>query len=290
MVIAKLQGGLGNQMFQYAAARAVAGNKAIYLDLSFLDTNSASDAQFTARTFELAVFQHIKTKFIGAVLSRIISRDNKHPVYRLMKKALLPRLKVVTDSADPDTFSNNFNLYFDGYFQSENYFKPVRNSLLREFTFPPLTGAAADWEQSIEQSKNPVSIHVRRGDYLKPAVMAYHGVLPVAYYQKAINTIAEKTHEAEYFIFSDDINWCREHLPLESHRVKFVTSCSAAWQDMALMSRCRHHIIANSSFSWWGAWLSTNPGKVVIAPKQWFAQPELNNKAASIIPADWIKI
>lgn len=290
MVIVKLQGGLGNQMFQYAAARAVAPTRKCYFDLSFLNTNNISNSEFTARRFELSLFPNLNFKFLNTFLTKLISRGNEYKVYSLLRNLLLHGFAAIHNCNSYENYSSARTLYLDGYFQNEQCFKHIRNMLLHEFQFPALTNMAANWLQAISNSTNAVSIHVRRGDYMKPAVLAYHGVLPLTYYQEAIAVTSERIRAAEFFVFSDDINWCRENLTLENKKVNFVTPCGAAWEEMALMSKCRHHIIANSSFSWWGAWLSTGDNKLVVAPERWFADQQMNDENRSLIPADWIKV
>jgi hypothetical protein len=272
MILVKLQGGLGNQMFQYAAAKGIYKNKSIYVDLSFLKKHTQSTATFTRRKFELGLFPNIKLNFAGIlkgwlfVRPTIISDDN---VDEYLNKCLI---------------AHN-NIYLDGYFQNEKYFSNIRGNLLRDFEFPQLTGYALNWAQQISAVDNNVSVHIRRGDYLKAETMAFHGILPTSYYQQAVTIIDKKVLNSHYFVFSDDPEWCESNLPFLEDRVTIVKNNSNVWEDMYLMSICKHHIIANSSYSWWGAWLNKNTNKIVVAPSKWFA-----NEPTDIVPEGWIKI
>lgn len=282
MVIVKLQGGLGNQMFQYAAARNIFTKQPVFLDLSFLLNNTISKPGFTTRGFELDIFNKLKAKKLNPLVTTLLNA--KGLIARSIKKIVLPKLITVTDSNSLNP--NASSVYLDGYFQNENHFAGSRGSLLQEFTFPALTGNSLMWKQKILQTTTPVSIHVRRQDYLNPGVIEHHGVLPVDYYKRACELIQSKVDDAEYFIFSDDKQWCDTAFTFLGDRCHLVDNEGPHWTDMALMSQCKHHIIANSSFSWWGAWLNQYHTKTVIAPKQWFASAGNHN----IIPEDWISL
>jgi len=270
MILVKLQGGLGNQMFQYAAAKGLNHNAAIYIDLSFLRKHNQSTPAFTARSFELGIFPNIKP--IG-LLKRIfffkpttISDDN------------------VTEFLNKGHIAHD-NFYLDGYFQNEKYFINIREELLREFEFPKLTGTALTFAHQITDGHNNVSMHIRRGDYLKAEPLAFHGILPISYYQQAVAIIDEKVLNPHYFVFSDDPEWCEANLSFLENRATIVKNNSKVWEDMYLMSICSHHIIANSSYSWWAAWLNKNKNKIIVTPKQWFV-----NQHTNIVPQGWIKV
>lgn len=286
IVIVKLMGGLGNQMFQYAAARALTSGK-IYFDYSFLNKNNISSEGFTARRFELHIFRRLKIKILNPYVKRLLLTTNKK--YDLLKFLFPNRLKRICHINDSNINENlskkhqNEILYLDGYFQKPTCFNEIRKSLLDEFAFPELDDKFTELLNEIENS-NSVAIHIRRGDYLKSKINEHHGILPITYYQDAISYLSDKLTNPYYFVFSDDPAWCAENLLFLDNKY-IVSDDHQTWVDMYLMSQCKHHIIANSSFSWWGAWLNKNPDKIVIAPKRWFMETETN-----IIPEEWISL
>jgi hypothetical protein len=292
VVISKLQGGLGNQMFEYAFARALSPDKIVFLDHSFLETNQTSTVSFTSRTYSLGIFKLINVKRLDNFKSRVLS--GKGLLYSLLKKIIFPGLKIINDkNAAYYTFrtpENGHTLYTDGYFQSEKYFKHIRTLLLNEFRFPDMCGKCAVLRNNIEAHPNSIGVHVRRGDYLKPGVSDYHGVLPLSYYTNAVASMERLVADAHYFVFSDDMDWCRSHLTILGKNVTFMNTEAAEWTDLALMSSCRHQIIANSSYSWWAAWLNTDIRKVVIAPQKWYADQQFSDVTNDILPDKWIKI
>jgi hypothetical protein len=178
-----------------------------------------------------------------------------------------------------------------GHFQNEKYFESVTKTIRKDFTFPRLPeGALKNLGNAIIKS-NSVSIHVRRGDYLLKKNMEVHGILPITYYNDAMNQILKKIKDPLFFIFSDDIEWAKKHLMIHNNST-FIEPIpnKPDYIDMQLMSLCKHNIIANSSFSWWGAWLNNNSEKIVIAPTKWFQIPEMNELHKNIVPSSWLKI
>lgn len=279
MVIVKLMGGLGNQMFQYAAARSFSKSKKVYIDFSFLNNNKLSNNIFTARSFELKIFSKLKVGRFSKFFLNLINSN------RAIAKFLSPKYLIINDkNVFNDDVKTIQNFYLDGYFQNPIIFQDLRTVLLKELTFPALCGIAKKIEMKISTSENSVAIHVRRGDYLKPEINAIHGVLTMEYYIESIAIINNKITKPFFYIFSDDAIWCEANFSfLDSKEV--ISGKNLAWVDMCLMSKCKHQIIANSSFSWWGAWLNNNPKKIVIAPKKWF-----NQMPTDIIPNEWITL
>jgi hypothetical protein len=177
-------------------------------------------------------------------------------------------------------------LYLVGYWQAHQIVDGVEDQLRREFTFKaPATGKTLEILKSIQNSSCPVSLHVRRGDY----TLAAEGnvALPLSYYERAIDIIREREQNPTFFVFSDDMAFVRENLPRSAHMV-FVDHNDdySSHEDLRLMSHCRHHIIANSTFSWWGAWLDPNAEKIVVAPRQWLLKKD--TYFPQLMPADWI--
>ncbi|MCK4744844.1 alpha-1,2-fucosyltransferase, partial [Candidatus Parcubacteria bacterium] len=216
----------------------------------------------------------------------------KNKISNFLEKLKPIRLRLVITKEQHSHFDSKIlkligNIYLDGYWQSEKYFKNIENSIRKEFTLKnDLQLKAKKLLRKIKNTES-ISIHIRRNDYIshKPANQ-YHGVCHLSYYKKAINVIIKKIDDPHFFVFSDDIDWCKKNL-----KIKFPTifvEGNKDYEDLILMSKCKHNIIANSTFSWWGAWLNNNPNKIVIAPKKWFRKKSINTK--DLIPKTWIKI
>lgn len=238
MIVVKLQGGLGNQMFQYSAGKALALNNNLYLDVSFYNNQHG----ITPRKYGLDIFPNLN----GQIYS---GHQNGMPFIKINEPQIFEPLSSYIDK----------NVYLDGYFQTEKYFKNVSNSLKNDFA------PAKDISEKLIAKypsviQNSVSLHVRRTDYLKASHV--HHVQSIDYYYDGLKAVGKFDH---LYIFSDDIEWCKENLKIP--RTTYVEGNSDV-EDLWIMSMCKNHIIANSSFSWWGAWLSES--KKVIAPKNWF--------------------
>lgn len=274
-------------MFQYATAKSMAGEGSVYFDMEFLSSQTQATATFTPRKPELQIFKNIPIKAVNNTILHTL-KSPKIPA-RLLRKFVF-RNSIIYQS-EKNEFIDLSNvtspiIYLNGYFQDEAYFKSIKQQLLNDFQFPAQTPEGESIKKSILSANNAVSIHIRRGDYLKPEVNAYHGLLPVSYYQKAKAQMESKVISPHYYIFSDDPEWCRQNMELFGNNSTIVSKTrSNIWEDMYLMSLCQHNIIANSSYSWWGAWLNKNPGKIVIAPHNWFTSVTTN-----IVPEHWVKI
>lgn len=277
MICIRLEGGLGNQMFQYAAGRALAlrHQTGLLLDLSML---AKKDPRVTARSFELGRFGHVGQALDerSATMLRWLPRLHRLPAVSRLISQWMP---VVEKSF---AWQRTFNQlpdqsYLVGYWQSHRYFSDIGEILLQELE--PVEELSSTSETLADQMilANSVALHVRRGDYVSLATAAsFHGVLPLSYYEAALRRVGDAIVDPHVFVFSDDPKWCRDNFPFAG-AITYVThnSGAQAWQDLVLMGRCRHHIIANSSFSWWGAWLADQrwgvPDRLVIAPARWFA-------------------
>jgi len=296
MVIVQLKGGLGNQMFQYACGLSIAlkRNSKLFLDTSFLRQNKQSSEHFTARKYELDLFklsaQIAKNTYIKNILSSnsFIKLLNCFPnnSYTFFAESDL------TDHEQLDQLPPK--IYLSGYWQSEYYFKGFEEQIRKEFAFTREINATTNLiSKKIQTANAAVSIHLRRGDYVTSKVAnSVHGVCTLDYYQKAIELLCQEQNHKSFYIFSDDPDWTRKNLIINEGEVTYVSHNlrDDNWQDMYMMSLCRYHIIANSSFSWWGAWLSQQPNKIVIAPKDWFNDPEKNKKSTTIVPNAWTRI
>ena len=291
MIITKLMGGLGNQMFQVATAYALATkyNTKFKLDLSFLNKNNISTESFTAREYELAVFNK-KFEFASQNDLDFFFPKNKKIIVRFTRKIkrLLHNPQIIIDNWNPIGFfeKKSSYIYLDGYWQSEDYFKSYEQEIKKLFQFPTIDDIRKDLVTEI-RAFNSVSIHFRRGDYANNShVKAFHGLLEFDYYQRAMNHINSVVINPKYYIFSDDPEWVKMHFENE---IDFtIIDTESGIKDMYLMSLCKHNIIANSSFSWCAAWLNTNPGKIVVVPKKWFNANDLNYE--HVIPENWQKL
>jgi len=283
---------MGNQMFQYAAGLASARESGAEL---FLDTTFLSDRfprrQFTYRNYDLDVFA-LQPNFTA--FSKISSRIpipgfwlgldlSMHAVGGLLRE----KKEYVFD---PSVLSARGSMALWGRWQTEKYFAKYADEVRAAFQFrDPLTGAAARLAAEIQKT-NSVSLHVRRGDYVAfKSVQATMGDTDLGYYDRAVHYITDHADHPALFIFSDDIAWCREHIkiPFPVTYVDDTSRGSKASFHLHLMSLCKNNIIANSSFSWWGAWLNRNPEKIVVGPKRWETR---QSASTDILPASWIAL
>ena len=293
MIITEINGGLGNQMFQYACGRALAHEKKerLYIDTQSL-INAKTTAEFTARPYELGIFNIQAEELSPALRARFFPKAI--PLKVLYKWIL--NYKIYTEPAfyfNKEIFEVKGNVFLRGYWQTEKYFKTAEDIIRKDFAFEKKKNEETLALADRMQHTNAVSLHVRRGDYVSsPSANSFHGLARLEYYRKAIALIKEKTADPFFYIFSDDAAWAEEHLAKDNSDTLVVKHNSGedSWQDMYLMSMCNHHIIANSSFSWWGAWLNNKENKIVIAPKIWFADEKMNNQTGDLKPAGWVEI
>ena len=268
MIITNLTGGLGGQMFQYAAGRALSLKLKTPLKLHF--TNALFNTQ---RQYGLDVFNiqaHLAAdpdlKKIGVFRNSVINRltyliEQRFNV-KLQKNVFTEKINI---GFDPVFFEIRDNFYVQGYFANEKYFKNTETIIRKDFTFKnQLDTKNQKWANMIKNLKS-VSIHIRRGDYITNKTEPKF--IGLDYYIKAIRTIENKVKNPTYFIFSDDIVWGKQYLKLKNISY-FVDNNHGkdSYKDMQLMSLCKHNIVANSTFSWWGSWLNTNKNKVIIKP------------------------
>jgi len=260
-MLIKIQGGLGNQMFQYAHGRnlELSGRKVVFGTSFFAGNKNNKDI---VRDFKLDKFN---------IATSVDFSPKEHLISNIWTKV-----------------KRKFGFKVEEYFQNEKYFINIADIIRKEFTLKkPLSNKAQEILGNIENSSS-VSLHVRRGDYIKDKkINTFHGICGMDYYQRATELIKEKISNPIFFVFSDDIAWAKDNF--KGSEFVFVSDPEIEdFEEMFLMSKCKHNIIANSSFSWWGAWLNNNQYKIVIAPKRWFNDEKANQN--EIVPKRWIKI
>lgn len=289
MKIVNILGGLGNQMFEYAMYLAL---KNAHPDEEILCSTRSFKGYGLHNGYELERIFGIKAK--EASLWQLAKQAYPFWNYRTWQIAnhLLPKRKSMTQGIpeipyDRLEVERTDSVFYDGYWQNEEYFKQIRPIVLNAFQFPTFSDERNIRLADKLRVKNAVSCHVRRGDYLRHPMMC---VCTPDYYMHAIGRMNQQVKPDLYCIFSDDIEWCREHIGklCEGKEVIYVdwNKGEESFRDMQLMSLCKHNIIANSSFSWWGAWLNQNENKVVMAPEDWMNKRVVNEP----ICKNWIRI
>lgn len=289
MKIVNIIGGLGNQMFQFAlylALREKYPEEDIKICLSAFDGYKLHNAYELDKVFGINV-PVASSKEVGSMGYPF----SNYCQWQLTNHLLPKRSRMFKDKIFGHYYENVFlqsgDCYYDGYWQNERYFCDIREDILMAYTPIDIDMKNVSVAQRFSHS-NSVSIHVRRGDFMKQKM--YQGICDIDYYARAIKEINSKADVDVFCIFSNDIAWCKENIiPLLNGKEYVVIDWNTggnSYLDMYLMSQCRHNIIANSSFSWWGAWLNQHVDKIVIGPKTW-----INKKNAEFeLPATWIEI
>jgi hypothetical protein len=278
MIIAKLMGGMGNQMFQYAIARnlSIRNNVDLKIDLSFLKNRNMGH-NFVYRDYDLDLF-NINGDFNINFSNKIVVANQPHYHYSQ------PFMNSVSNSLNTGN-----TVLLDGYWQSPLFFSENEEQIRKDFEFKDdienQTGIVKDMLDSIK-SNNSVMVNVRRTDYLNTN---FHGVMGLDYINNAKQIMDSKVENTHYFIFSDDVEWCKENIHFDNMTiVDHQYKGDRFGHYLQLMSKCKHFIIPNSTFAWWGAFLNRDTDKIVIAPKQWFADNSINT--TDLIPSNWIRI
>lgn len=295
--IVKFKGGLGNQMFQYAFACAIAKKFGCSpaLDFSWFEDVKKHTID-VPRAFDLGVFNleiEIATEEdLKNVKRPEFDSKTKNSIAKILHNIL--KINYIREKTtfcfDKKLFNSPDYFYYEGYFQHEKYFKHLRKFLLKKFSLKEPFSMLDEKNQILLneiKKTNSVSLHIRRGDYIQlEHVNKTHGLCSLEYYQTAIKYIASKVENPHFFVFSDDIDWVKENLKIEYPHAIVDFNQGKNYFDMELMKHCKNNIIANSSFSWWAAWLNQNPEKIVIAPKRWLAKKQ----KCDVVPKEWIKI
>ncbi|UWR90359.1 alpha-1,2-fucosyltransferase [Phaeobacter inhibens] len=283
MIITRLHGRLGNQMFQYAAGRALADRLGVSLTLDSRGAELRGEGVLT-RVFDL----DLATPDILPPLRQRAPLG--YALWRGLGQHLGtgPKLRrEVGLGYNPDFVDWSDNSYLHGYWQSERYFAQSAERIRRDFTFPEYSNQQnAEMAARIGET-NAISLHVRRGDYL---TLAAHVLCDQAYYEAALAQVLDGLEgQPTVYVFSDDPQWAKENLPLPCDKVVVdFNGADTDYEDMRLMSLCKHNIIGNSSFSWWAAWLNQTPDRRIAGPAKWFGDPKLNNP--DILPPGWLRI
>jgi hypothetical protein len=290
MIISNILGGLGNQMFQYAAGKSLSINKNEEFKVDIRNFKKYF------RKFELNTVFNCEINFASKNdLENILSSQKNLFFQKLLKMKQFKFLRKKNFIVEPhfhyweDINKLNKNIYLHGYWQSEKYFINNEKDIRKNFQFKlPLIDKNLKISNDIKNS-NSVSLHIRRGDYLTNKKNSFIGICSTDYYKKAISIISSKITNPVFYFFSDEMEWVKKNFT-NNLNVKFVdhNDKHKSHFDLQLMSLCRHNIIANSSFSWWGAWLNTNANKIVIAPQKWLKSCSLITK--DIIPNSWMQI
>ncbi|MFV8341108.1 alpha-1,2-fucosyltransferase [Flavobacterium sp. XS2P39] len=288
MITTRLKGGLGNQMFQYALGRHLAIKKGTTLKLDISDLIGTNEhLESTIRNYELNNFNIIEK--ISSDDEVFFTRQNKNKFLKIFKKIIPYHLRSVVceknllyDEKILNIDGNINNKYLIGYWQTELYFKEIRDQLLKDFSPKnEISDVVIKISNKIKEGES-VSLHIRRGDYVNRYSNLYY-VQNVDYYLNALELIKNTHPNCKVFVFSDDIQWCESNLNFKTET--YFVKPNKSFEDIYLMSLCKHNVIANSSFSWWGAWLNNNPDKICIAPKYWFKDKSKKN---NIIPKEWV--
>lgn len=294
MIITRLEGGLGNIMYQYALGRHLAHKNGAPLkfDVHSFESNPLGDYSFALEAFGIDIRNNLATDKEIRWFKRFQRRPGRK--WFLYNKLIADRSRYMQErqyNFDPDVLAVTDPAYLHGWWQTEHYFLPIRDLLLEDFTVrTPLSQRNKEvWDAM--QSTDSISIHIRRCDYVKnPVTRAWFGELTKQYYDEALAQITPHLTVPNLFIFSDDIIWAEQNMrfPYPSTYVSWNTE-DLGHEDLRLMSAAKHNIIANSTLGWWGAWLNRNPEKIVVAPAKWFRNAPKNNEQ-DLVPKSWIRV
>lgn len=287
MIITRLSFGLGNNLFQYALGRRLALERGTELLIDFSGEN------YNRRQYCLSYMSHFN-------MIRSVAKAREVMKVKLLNcfSPLAPAYRNSVIKEKGNAFDQNIlnapkNAYLIGYWQSEKYFKSIENVIRQDLTFKEPQDEKYQGLLNRIMESNSVSVHIRRGDYLLEKNLRLFTACTPDYYLRAEKFISKKISLPELFIFSDDIEWVRQNVPFR-FPVTFVSESGLTlanksdYQELMLMSACKHNIIANSTFSWWGAWLNNNPQKIVVTPQRWFVNSVVDE--SDLIPPEWVKM
>lgn len=268
-------------MFQYAIGKhlAIKNNTKLKFDVRELEQDKLRNYELDIFNISGSMASRFTMIFIHIFNNRIISKVLGQYYLYIKQQDLYFNEKILIKKG---------NIYLDGYWQSENYFREIRNIIIKDFLIKTKPDKRNKLMLEKIENSNSVCIHIRRGDYISnEKTSEVHGTCSLKYYYNAVKIILKKVKNPTFFIFSDDSQWTKENLKLEYPTVYVdINSPEKSYEDLRLMLSCKHFIIANSSFSWWGAWLSSNPNKIVCTPKKWFRSAD----EGDIVPKSWIRV
>ncbi len=297
MITVKLMGGLGNQMFQYALGRhlAMKHKTELVLDLTFLN-HRLPKRDYVFRNFDLDVFSLTAKTTVLSKVPKMLRNITyiSHRVFEMIASIIVPSYIIKEKQIyhfDASVLESRDPCYLSGFWNSDRYFKDIEDTLRKDFSYRDHLDETCIKMISQIQNVNAVSIYFRRTDYVTNTLnKEFLGELTMDYYDQAIALMATKTPDPHFFIFSDDIEWCKKNVSLP-YPTSFVgPECAGVKFTgyIRLMSSCKHHIVTNSTFSWWAAWLNPSKEKIVIAPKNWVADSSIDT--SDVTPSSWIRI
>lgn len=291
MKIVNITGGLGNQMFQYAFALAL---KERYPNEKILIDTTDYKRYIIHNGYELEKLFDIQLKHASIIEQLKVFYPFQSSLMQKLGRVFssFPYKNVVSENEDmnfhPEIMERAESTFYLGFWQSEKYFKGIKDKIKDIYHFPKDENILNLRLKEEISNLNSTSLHVRHGDYLN--FKNTYGICDLNYYQKAVSFIIERSHPECFVIFSDDLNWCRTFIApmLGQYKLFFVdwNKRETSFRDMELMSYCRNNIIANSTFSWWGAWLNEHSEKIVVAPSQWMRSGGWDD----IIPEGWVRV
>lgn len=291
MIIVRIWEGLGNQLFQYAYAKSVELRRGemVYLDWNHCN-NRILDERLTMRECQLKNFR-ITLKNYDNVEKYYFFLDGSNVVHKSIKylaeQGVYP-YKYYEEkdvSYKPELLNLKGNYYVQGWFQNALYFSDYEDVIRKEIL--PKKKIKLDKElRGILEKQNTVAVHIRRGDYKK-----LNNTLELGYYEQAVKEFNNRIEKPYFCIFSDELEWVKRNIKLDG-KCFYVNEDRRLtdYEELMVMSRCRHNIIANSTYSWWGAWLNNNKDKIVVGPKNWFLDHRVINCGINIMPEDWIRL
>ena len=287
-VIVGLSGGLGNQLFQYAAGRSLAAqiSAPLVLDLSWFRGQKLR--KFSLSSFQIKAAECSQFQWLPSYSQAQISRFSRRFLPRIMG---VPVLRETHFHYNEKFSKINGPVYLEGYWQSEFYFKEIRHLLLKDFTLNHyVPNSNLEMLSKINNGCDAICVHVRRGDYISNSSAAkIYGECSPDYFHRGVTKLSNELNNPHCFVFSDDYDWVRSNLKFSvPTTIVDINGQDAPEIDLVLMSNCHHFLIANSSFSWWAAWLAKRANKKIIAPEKWFLNADINTK--DLIPSSWQRL
>jgi hypothetical protein len=290
MKVVRVCGGFGNQLFQYAFYLSIKDrfNETTKLDIHDMATYELHNGYELERIFNLnekycSTEEKLAVQSTKNIFTKLVKEIKKYTPF-ISRTYIKEKKHLHFSYREADFGSKDTTIYYRGSWQNPQYFNSIASEIREKLTFPEfIEPKSLALCQEISEHET-VAVHIRRGDYLKHKALG--GICDLPYYKNAIKKIEGLVERPLFVIFSDDISWCRENINVENVRFVDWNTGEQSFQDMHLMSLCSHNIIANSSFSWWGAWLNANPDKIVISPNKWIHYTD----SMGIVPSEWIKV